>query len=159
MRLLKNNLSLAHPEAVFLASSANEDMTEGDIFEMGERLANEVKQYIEAFCPMSYLSRVSFIGHSLGGVIIRAALPHLIDDLKDKFYTFLSLSSPHMGYMYNSNKLFDAGMWFLKKWRKSKCLVQLSMSDSKNIEETALFKLSSAPGLIYFKNVVLMSSF
>jgi alpha-beta hydrolase superfamily lysophospholipase len=108
---------------------------------------------------MSYLSRVSFIGHSLGGVIIRAALPHLIDDLKDKFYTFLSLSSPHMGYMYNSNKLFDAGMWFLKKWRKSKCLVQLSMSDSKNIEETALFKLSSAPGLSYFKNVVLMSSF
>jgi len=34
----------------------------------------------------------------------------------------MSLSSPHLGYMYNSNKLFDAGMWFLKKWRKSKCL-------------------------------------
>ena len=39
MRMLKNNLSLAHPEAVFLASTANEDQTEGDIFEMGERLA------------------------------------------------------------------------------------------------------------------------
>ena len=50
------------------------------------------------------------------------ALPHLIGDLKDKFFTYMSLSSPHMGYMYNSNKLFDAGMWFLKKWRKSKCL-------------------------------------
>jgi Putative serine esterase (DUF676) len=46
MRLLKNNLSLNHPEAIFLASSVNEDLTEGDIFEMGERLANEVKQYI-----------------------------------------------------------------------------------------------------------------
>jgi hypothetical protein len=46
MRLLKNNLSLAHPEALFLASGANEELTEGDIFEMGERLANEVKQYI-----------------------------------------------------------------------------------------------------------------
>jgi hypothetical protein len=47
MRLLKNNLSLAHPEAIFLSSQANEDLTEGDIFEMGERLANEVKQYIQ----------------------------------------------------------------------------------------------------------------
>ena len=43
MRLLKNNLSLMHPDAIFLQSSANEDQTEGDIFEMGERLANEVK--------------------------------------------------------------------------------------------------------------------
>ena len=64
-----------------------------------------------------------------------------------------------MGYMYNSNKLFDAGMWFLKKWRKSKCLMQLSMTDSKNIEETALFKLSTFDCLRYFKNVVLVSSF
>jgi len=108
---------------------------------------------------MSCLAKVSFIGHSLGGLIIRAALPHLIGDLKDKFYTYISLSSPHMGYMYNSNKLFDAGMWFLKKWRKSKCLMQLSMTDSKNIEETALFKLSTFNGLCYFKNVVLVSSF
>jgi len=147
MRLLKNNLSLAHPEAIFLASSANEDQTEGDIFEMGERLAQEVKQYISSFCPLSCLAKVSFVGHSLGGLIIRAALPHLLADLKDKLCTYMSLSSPHMGYMYNSNKLFDAGMWFLKKWRKSKCLVQLSMTDAKNIEETALFRLSTCPGL------------
>jgi hypothetical protein len=54
----------------------------------------------------------------LGGLIIRAALPHL-EEYKDKFYTYISLSSPHLGYMYNSNTLFNAGMWFLKKWRKS----------------------------------------
>ena len=32
-----------HPDAIFLSSSHNEDQTEGDILEMGERLANEVK--------------------------------------------------------------------------------------------------------------------
>ena len=67
---------------------------------------------------MTCLARISFIGHSLGGLIIRAALPHL-EEYKDKFYTYISLSSPHLGYMYNSNTLFNAGMWFLKKWRKS----------------------------------------
>ena len=47
MRLLKNNLSVMHPDAIFLSSSANEDKTEGDLFEMGERLAEEVRQYIQ----------------------------------------------------------------------------------------------------------------
>ena len=39
VRLLRNNLSLVHPEALFLCSCSNEDSTEGDISEMGVRLA------------------------------------------------------------------------------------------------------------------------
>lgn len=31
MRLLKNNIALLFPEAMFLCSNANEDHTEGDI--------------------------------------------------------------------------------------------------------------------------------
>ena len=84
---------------------------------------------------------ISFIGHSLGGLIIRAALPHL-EEFKDKFYTYISLSSPHLGYMYNTNQLFNAGMWFLKKWRGSTSLTQMSMSDASKVEETCLYKLS-----------------
>ena len=71
----------------------------------------------------------------------------------------MSLSSPHLGYMYNSSKLFDAGMWFLKKWKKSKCLQQLSMSDQKNMEDTCLYKLSQTQGLAWFKNICLVSSY
>jgi predicted alpha/beta superfamily hydrolase len=64
------------PDAMFLCSTANEEgLTEGSIFEMGERLANEVIQYIRESCPGANLSRLTFIGHSLGGLIIRAALP------------------------------------------------------------------------------------
>lgn len=158
MRMLKNSISALHPEVMFLSSSSNEDETEGDIFEMGERLANEVKKYIQQYCPYSCLERISFIGHSLGGVIIRAALPHL-EEFKAKFFTYISLSSPHLGYMYNSNKLFDAGMWVLKKWRKSKCLMQLSMTDESNLENTCLYKLSQTEGLKWFKNVALVCSF
>ena len=39
MRLLRNNLSLMHPEALFLCSCSNEQSTEGDISGMGVRLA------------------------------------------------------------------------------------------------------------------------
>ncbi len=158
MRMLKNNISFLHPEAIFLSSTANEDQTEGDIFEMGERMATELKNYIQSYCPLSCLARISFIGHSLGGLIIRAALPHL-DEFSDKFYTYMSLSSPHLGYMYNSSKLFDAGMWFLKKWRKSKCLQQLSMSDEKNMDDTCIYKLSCTKGLEKFKHLALFCSY
>jgi hypothetical protein len=46
MKLLKNHINLLHPEAMFLCSSINEDNTEGDIADMGERLANEVITFI-----------------------------------------------------------------------------------------------------------------
>ena len=42
MRLLKNNIALMHPDAIFLLSVANEQHTDGDILEMGTRLAQEV---------------------------------------------------------------------------------------------------------------------
>lgn len=77
MKLFKNYISLAHPEAMFLCSSINEENTEGNIQEMGEKLATEVINFISENCPENTLGRLSFIGHSLGGVIIRASLPYL----------------------------------------------------------------------------------
>ena len=51
---------------------------------------------------------MSFIGHSLGGLIIRSALEHL-EKFSPKMHLYMTLSSPHLGYMYNSSKIIDAG--------------------------------------------------
>jgi predicted alpha/beta hydrolase family esterase len=158
MRIFKNIISIALPDALFLCSQANERNTDEDIFEMGKRLAEEVHQYIRESCPGSQLGRLTFIGHSLGGLIIRAALP-LLEKYKDKFHGFMTLCSPHLGYMYKSSKVFDTGMWFLKKWKKSIVLNQLGMTDSKNIEQTTIYLLSQQPGLEWFKHIILVSSF
>jgi predicted alpha/beta-fold hydrolase len=123
---MRNQIALQHPKSLFLLSTCNEDKTEEDIYAMGERLAKEVKKFVIEFCPGANLGKLSFVGFSLGGLIARAAFPHL-EHLATKFYTFISLSSPHLGYMYNSNKLFETGMWFIRKWNKSKSLTQLSM--------------------------------
>ena len=124
---------------------------------MGEKLAEEIMKKVESYCPDS-LGRLSFIGHSMGGVIIRAALPYL-EKFKDKMFTFLSLSTPHLGYMYNPSKIISTGMWLMKQWKKSKSLAQLSLSDEKNLEDTYMYKLSCQDGLNWFDNVVLLSSF
>ena len=97
-----------YPNILFLSSKSNEDSTNGDISDMGRRLATEVINYINEWCPNDKLGRLSFIGHSLGGIIIRSALPHL-SNYSDKMYLYMSLSSPHLGYMYNSSKLIEAG--------------------------------------------------
>lgn len=44
---------------------------------MGERLALEIKRWIKEWCPKDNFSKISFICHSLGGLIVRAALPYL----------------------------------------------------------------------------------
>ena len=108
---------------------------------MGNRLAQELLQYIRENCPGNQLSRITFIGYSLGGLIVRAALPYL-EKLKDKFHGFVSLCSPHLGYMYKTSKLFSTGMWLMNKWKKSICITQLRCADGKNLEDCYLFRLS-----------------
>ena len=135
MKIFKNYLNYLYPEALFLSSNCNEDSTIGDIYEMGKSLANEIIYFIQDNCQGDilsryikiyiythlYINRISFVGFSLGGIIIRSALPHL-QEYSLKMYTFITLSSPHLGFMYNSNFIIEAGIWFLKRWKKSVCL-------------------------------------
>lgn len=61
--------------------------------------------------------RLSFIGHSAGAVIIRAALtsPSLMPAL-GRLHMFVSLGSPHLGTVYGSSGLVRTGMWAMKRW-------------------------------------------
>mmetsp|Transcript_13777 Transcript_13777/g.9754 ORF Transcript_13777/g.9754 Transcript_13777/m.9754 type:complete len:97 (+) Transcript_13777:2183-2473(+) len=94
----------------------------------------------------------------MGGVIIRAALPHLAK-LKDKMHGYLTLCTPHLGYTYKTSKTVSTGMWFIKKWKKAVSISQLSMTDKKNMKDSCLYQLSTQPGLNWFKHTILVSSF
>ena len=157
MRCIRNAVSLVYPTSLIMISAVNEGQTEGCILEMGKSLAKEVLAYIEEWCPNGKLGKVSFIAHSLGGLIVRSALPYM-SELASKLHSFISLSCPHLGYMYTASKLVDAGLWVLKAWSKALCLKQLSMSEQEEREQTVLYKLSEYPGLGWFRHVVLVSS-
>lgn len=141
LRLLKGILSFKYQNSVFICSSANEDLTDGDIDYMGKNLSTEVINFLEVGDNVRLIGRISFIGYSLGGVIIRTALPYL-ERYSDKFYTYVSLASPHLGYLFNSSSLVDAGMWVLKKWMNNRCIKQLSLKDNKEIESCFMYQLS-----------------
>merc|ERR1712032_1088745 len=93
-----------------------------------------------------------------GGLIVRSALP-LLQEYRNNMYTFLSFSCPHLGYLYTANTLFKTGLWFYKKIRKSKCLEQLSMTDTDEPADSFLGRLACAPGLEFFEHIALVSSY
>ena len=109
LRLIRNQVSMCRSNTLLMCSRKNEDHTDEDISGMGERLSKEIEQFIEEWCPNALFEKISFVGHSLGGLIIRAALPYL-EHYSSKFQFFITFSTPHLGCVLNSSALVDAGM-------------------------------------------------
>ncbi|KAH9611300.1 hypothetical protein KSS87_023662 [Heliosperma pusillum] len=165
LRLVRNQWLLIDPKVEFLMSEANEDKTSGDFREMGNRLAKEVVSFIKK--KMDKYSRsgglrtikLSFVGHSIGNVIIRTALADSIMEPYLRFlYTYVSVSGPHLGYLYSSNSLFNSGLWLLKKLKSTQCIHQLTFTDDPELQNTFFFKLCQQKTLENFRNIILLSS-
>lgn len=159
LRLVKTYIELGLPggRIDFLMSERNQNDTFADFDSMTDRLLDEIIQYIQIYSLT--VSKISFIGHSLGNLIIRSVLtrPRFRYYL-NKLHTFLSLSGPHLGTLYNSSALVNTGLWFMQKWKKSGSLLQLTCRDHSDPRQTFLYKLSNKAGLHYFRNVVLVGS-
>ncbi|CAK1586003.1 unnamed protein product [Parnassius mnemosyne] len=158
LRLVKTYLELGLPGARldFLMSERNQGDTFSDFDTMTDRLVQEILTHIQ---NSSEPARISFVGHSLGTIIIRSALarPQMKAYL-GKLHTFLSLSGPHLGTLYNSSGLVNAGMWFMQKWKKSGSLLQLSLRDASDPRQSFLYRLSERSQLHQFKHILLCGS-
>lgn len=72
------------------------------------RLVHEILCHIETYGLNP--TRISFVAHSLGTIIVRSALARpQMRILLPKLYTFLSLSGPHLGTLYNNSGLVNMG--------------------------------------------------
>jgi len=132
---------------------------------MGINLADEILTHIETKVPSllypSAPGRISFIGHSAGGLVIRRALEEeRLAQLRPKFHTYISLASPHVGVLFMDSQLVSTGMWTFFQFNRSALLKELMLEDhgSGDIRNSLLYKLSDNGALQYFKRVVLVSS-
>ncbi|PPD86630.1 hypothetical protein GOBAR_DD16447 [Gossypium barbadense] len=165
LRLVRNQWLLLDPKIEFLMSEANEEKTSGDFREMGLRLAQEVisflKKKMDKAAKYGRLGdiKLSFVGHSIGNVIIRTAIADTVmEPYLGYLHTYLSLSGPHLGYLYSSNSLFNSGLWVLKKFKGTQCIHQLTFTDDPDICNTFFYKLCKQKTLENFKNIILLSS-
>uniref|UniRef100_A0A8C7HJZ9 DUF676 domain-containing protein n=1 Tax=Oncorhynchus kisutch TaxID=8019 RepID=A0A8C7HJZ9_ONCKI len=111
LRLVKTYLELGLPGARidFLMSERNQNDTFADFEQMTDRLLDEIVQYIQIYNLT--VSKISFVGHSLGNLIVRSVLTRpRFKCYLSRLHTFLSLSGPHLGTLYNSSALVNTGM-------------------------------------------------
>ncbi|MFS7989048.1 putative protein alpha/Beta hydrolase [Helianthus anomalus] len=165
LRLVRNQWLLIDPKVEFLMSEANEDKTSEDFRDMGLRLAKEVIAFVKKKMDKASRSgtlknvKLSFVGHSIGNVIIRTALAESIMEPYHRYlHTYVSVSGPHLGYLYSSNSLFNSGLWLLKKLKNTRCIHQLTFTDDIDLENTFFYNLSKQKTLESFKNIILLSS-
>ncbi|KAH1011253.1 hypothetical protein HUJ04_000665 [Dendroctonus ponderosae] len=159
LRLVKTYLEMGLPGAYldFLMSERNQGDTFSDFDTMTDRLVSEILQYLDVSSIRP--TRISFVGHSLGNIIIRSALTRpQLKFILPRLHTFLSLSGPHLGTLYNSSGLVNMGMWFMQKWKKSGSLLQLCLKDSSDPKQSFLYSLSQRSTLHHFKNILLCGS-
>ena len=158
LRLYRIFLQLALPQVRFdfLMAQSNQSDTFCDFNVMTDRLVEEILEYVNDMPTPP--TKVSFIGHSLGNIIIRSLVtrPELAG-LQSKLHLFLSICGPHLGTRYQ-NGIVSMGMWAVRKWYNSKSLLQLSLKDAPNARDSFLYHLSEAPSFEYFRHVVLLSS-
>ena len=158
LRLYRIFLQLVLPQVrfEFLMAQSNQSDTFCDFNLMTDRLVEEIMEFVNDMPTPP--SKVSFIGHSLGNIIIRSLVtrPELAG-LQQKFHLFLSICGPHLGTRYQ-NGIVSMGMWAVRKWYNSKSLLQLSLKDAPNPRDSFLYHLSEAPSFEYFRHVVLLSS-
>lgn len=126
-----------------------------NIEEMGEMVADEMMAEIEK--SINFISRITLVAHSLGGLIFRSALPHLCL-YKELFHTLITLGTPHLGYFHSGNRLLSLGMWVVGGIKGTPALKEIRLLDSPQLKKTTVYKLSKGKGLNWFKNVILVGS-
>lgn len=114
-------------------------------------MAREIaRKLIEMGYP-NYVEKITLVGYSMGGLILRAALPHL-NDYKEKFDAFITLATPHIGYLTTHSKLLTAGMWVASKLNLNSSVAEITISDNSNLKKCALYVLSKLEGLEWFNS-------
>ncbi|CAD8143802.1 unnamed protein product [Paramecium octaurelia] len=154
MRRWRNIIKIYYPKCFTLLSSCNQREGEESIRVMGHKLSIEIQAQIQL---MDGIDELSFICHSLGGVVARSALCNLsMHQNKMKFY--VSLGSPHVGLFVKQNSLVKTGLWFMTNFSSSQSMAELQLQDASMPQNSYLYYLSTVQSLEWFQKVILVSS-
>uniref|UniRef100_A0A8R1HJQ4 DUF676 domain-containing protein n=1 Tax=Caenorhabditis japonica TaxID=281687 RepID=A0A8R1HJQ4_CAEJA len=143
----------------YLMSSANRSQTWADIKTMAHNLLAEVREYVEE--SRADIQRISFMAHSLGGVIVRSAIGMVaeleLEWLAEKCHTLMTINSPHLGLAY-VQKHIHWGVQFVKWWKKSRSMEQLTFRDSVNFVNSFVYQVAVNGSCEKFKHVLLVGT-
>jgi pimeloyl-ACP methyl ester carboxylesterase len=100
--------------------------------------------------------RIVMVGHSMGGLILRYVAAQIVHP--ENLYCFISMGSPHLGYLQGIKFFIKAGISFLSSVSSNLCLSELSSKDKTDLHECLIYRLSQNAPLSSFKKLVFLSS-
>ncbi|KAL0225726.1 hypothetical protein P9112_013050 [Eukaryota sp. TZLM1-RC] len=134
-----------------------------NLTDLTDTLAEELSSHLKKL-PKN--TKISFLGHSLGAVLIRSVLssPN-IQKFSKNFHTFISLAGPHLGIELNSF-LVKSGIFLMKTFTRQRSLSDLqlrkpiNLSCRKPVENDCFMSNLAQRGseLGNFKNILLFGS-
>jgi hypothetical protein len=138
---------------------------------MAERLAVSLMEFLheeEQDMHEKPIRKISFIAHSLGGLVVRSMLGftkhdqtycrEFVRNYSSRLYTLLTLSTPHLGSLNNKKSLIvNSAMWFLRFSRGVRVLLQLNCQDSNDPDKCLLSILARDGSIALFKHIILVA--
>jgi triacylglycerol esterase/lipase EstA (alpha/beta hydrolase family) len=103
-----NELGLHDVQHSYLISTFNERDTMSHMSTLGNNLANEIWQHIFEYNLEGTVEKISFICHSMGGLIARMAMRNeILNPYKILFHSYTSFASPHCSLLLHSHSVLD----------------------------------------------------
>ncbi|KAI8901073.1 putative serine esterase-domain-containing protein [Globomyces pollinis-pini] len=147
-----SNLGMDLNHLLILYSESNEKDTTLHIATMGHNLAIEVATFIR-FCSVR-ISKISFVAHSLGGLIVRMAIRHdMMSPYRRLFQNFTTIATPHFSSFLHSHLLMSSFLSVYQSFSKSDCIDQLYMKDHIDLRQCLIYHLSQDQNINYFQSV------
>ena len=78
--------------------------------------------------------------------------------LKEQLHAYVSIGTPHLGYLYKASPLVKAGLWFINAFDRCESMSQLTMDDTNYLRDSFLYRLSANKALNHFKRISFISS-
>ncbi|KAJ9461096.1 hypothetical protein DIPPA_02433 [Diplonema papillatum] len=121
---------------------------------LGENVAKEVAAVVQQRRSRSLSTRrLTFVGHSMGCIVIRAALQaREMEPLLTSLYTYISLAGPHLGIPVSNSKRIGCALGLLSSVQRSANIREL------RLDSALLHALSSNDKIGMFKHVLLFAS-
>ncbi|KAJ3146804.1 hypothetical protein HDU89_006059 [Geranomyces variabilis] len=156
--LARHNLGLPATDLCFLTSTSNEDDTFDDIGTLADNLVAEILEFVDS--QVVDIDRMSFVCHSLGGLIARAAIEKPgMRVFHDIFHTFTTFATPHLSIAMTDNRILSLlGKAYLL-FEKSPCVEQVLLRDASDKHDCFLYRQAhSTQALERFKKICLFAS-
>ncbi|VDO87969.1 unnamed protein product [Haemonchus placei] len=145
------------PGFCYLLSASNHSKTWSNFDDMADNLLSEVHSYASRYSELP--ARISFVAHSLGGVIVRTAVTRkdASDWLVPRLHCLLTINTPHLGLAYVGRGI-NLGIQLMQWWKQSRSMEQLALKDEVSFSDSFLYRLSKKRTFGLFRYVLLIGT-